>query len=97
MQEPYRKNLASYPDPESCDSGRKATGEALTGAHAGQPLSCVIVPDQILIAVFPELRLYGFRRAESWFPKLLSILEEGGATGLGESAGALRSVGMGLG
>src|SRR5262249_26824876 len=30
------------PDPESCGSGCKATGEALTGAHAGQPLSCEI-------------------------------------------------------
>ena len=26
---------ANHPDPESCASGRKATGEALTGAHAG--------------------------------------------------------------
>ena len=42
MKESYRKDLATHPDPESCDSGRKATGEALTGAHAGQPLSCVI-------------------------------------------------------
>ena len=42
MKESYRKDLATHPDPESCDSGRKATGEALTGAHAGQPSSCVI-------------------------------------------------------
>jgi RNA-directed DNA polymerase len=42
MKESYRKDLASHPDPESCDSGRKATGEALTGAHAGQPSSCEI-------------------------------------------------------
>jgi hypothetical protein len=54
----------------------------LFGPTCGTPLG---VPDQILSAVFPELRLYGFRRAESWFPKLLSILEEGGATGLGEA------------
>jgi len=42
MEESHRKDLASHPDPESCGSGRKATGEALTGAHAGQPSSCVI-------------------------------------------------------
>jgi hypothetical protein len=28
--------------PESCGGGRKAVGEALTGAHAGQPSSCEI-------------------------------------------------------
>src|SRR5262249_30555583 len=42
MKESHRKDLATNPDPESCDSGRKAAGEALTGAHAGQPSSCVI-------------------------------------------------------
>ena len=30
--------------PESCGGNRKAAGEALTGAHAGQPLSCAIRP-----------------------------------------------------
>jgi len=39
MQESHGKDLASHPDPESCAGGRKATGEALTGAHAGQPSS----------------------------------------------------------
>ncbi len=42
MQESYRKGLASHPGPESCAGGRKATGEALTGAHPGQPSSCEI-------------------------------------------------------
>jgi RNA-directed DNA polymerase len=42
MKESHRKDLASHPDPESCGGGRKAAGEALTGAHAGQPLSCEI-------------------------------------------------------
>src|SRR5262245_37129971 len=42
MQESYRKGIASHPDPESCGSGRKASAEALTGAHAGQPSSCEI-------------------------------------------------------
>src|SRR5262249_8063484 len=41
-KESHRKDLASHPDPESCDGGREATGEALTGAHAGQPSSCEI-------------------------------------------------------
>ena len=44
MQESYRKGLASHPGPESCAGGRKATGEALTGAHLGQPSSCEINP-----------------------------------------------------
>src|SRR5215475_7215131 len=43
MKESYRKGLASHPDPESCGSGRKASAEALTGAHAGQPSSCEII------------------------------------------------------
>lgn len=42
MKESHRKDPASHPDPESCVGGRKAAGEALTGAHAGQPLSCEI-------------------------------------------------------
>ena len=42
MQESHGKGPASHPDPESCADGRKAGGEALTGAHAGQPLSCDI-------------------------------------------------------
>src|SRR5690348_3890405 len=42
MQESRGKGPASHPDPESCVDGRKAGSEALTGAHAGQPLSCEI-------------------------------------------------------
>ena len=42
MKESHGKGLASPPDPESCVAGRKADGEALTGAHAGQPSSCEI-------------------------------------------------------
>ena len=42
MRESYREDPASHPGPKSCDGGRKADGEALTGAHAGQPLSCEI-------------------------------------------------------
>jgi RNA-directed DNA polymerase len=42
MKESHRKDLASHPDPESCVSSRKAADEALTGAHAGQVLSCEI-------------------------------------------------------
>src|SRR6516162_1181138 len=43
MQESHGKGPASHPDPESCVGGRKAGGEALTGAHAGQPSSCEII------------------------------------------------------
>ena len=42
MKESHGEGPASHPDPESCVDGRKAGGEALTGAHAGQPLSCEI-------------------------------------------------------
>jgi hypothetical protein len=42
MKEPYREGRAGHPDPESCADGRKIGGEALTGARAGQPLSCEI-------------------------------------------------------
>src|SRR5689334_795628 len=42
MKESYREDPASHPDPESCVDGREAGGEALTGAHAGQPSSCEI-------------------------------------------------------
>jgi hypothetical protein len=42
MKEPYRKGLASHPDPESCAVSSNAAREALTGAHVDQPLSCEI-------------------------------------------------------
>jgi RNA-directed DNA polymerase len=42
MRESHRKGLASHPAPESCVGVRKGAGEALTGAHAGQPSSCEI-------------------------------------------------------
>src|SRR5262249_1416008 len=42
MKESHGKDLASHPDPESCVGGRKDAGEALTGAHVGQPSSCEI-------------------------------------------------------
>jgi hypothetical protein len=42
MKESYGKDPASHPDPESCVGDRKGVGEALTGAHAGQPSSCEI-------------------------------------------------------
>jgi RNA-directed DNA polymerase len=42
MKESCGKDPASHPDPESCVGGRKGAGEALAGAHAGQPSSCEI-------------------------------------------------------
>jgi RNA-directed DNA polymerase len=47
MKESYGEGPASHPDPESCGSGRKASAEALTGAHAGQPLSCEIRQSEV--------------------------------------------------
>jgi RNA-directed DNA polymerase len=43
MKEPYQKGLANHLDPQSCAGDRKVPGEALTGAHAGQPLSSEIL------------------------------------------------------
>ena len=42
MKESHGKDSASHPDPESCVGDRKVAGEALTGAHVGQPWSCEI-------------------------------------------------------
>jgi len=39
MQEPYKKGVANHLDPESCAGAGNRAGEALTGAHAGQPSS----------------------------------------------------------
>jgi hypothetical protein len=39
MKEPYRKGVAIHPGPKSCAGGGNTTGEALTGAQAGQPLN----------------------------------------------------------
>ncbi len=44
MKESYGKGLATHPGPESCAGGGNIAGEALTGAHAGQPLSSEISP-----------------------------------------------------
>jgi YD repeat-containing protein len=56
----------------------------------------ISVPIQILIGFFPKLRLYGFEPGEGGIPKLLGILEEAGATALGDSPHRLWIVGMGL-
>jgi len=42
MKEPYGEGLASHTGPESCAGVREGAGEALTGVHTGQPLSCEI-------------------------------------------------------
>jgi RNA-directed DNA polymerase len=42
MQEPYQQGLANHLGPQSCAGNRKVPGEALAGAHAGQPLSSEI-------------------------------------------------------
>jgi hypothetical protein len=43
MQEPHGKGVANRSNPESCASHGNTAGEALTGAHAGQPLSSEII------------------------------------------------------
>jgi len=42
MQEPHEKGRANHLDPESCAGVGNRVGEALTGAHAGQPSSSEI-------------------------------------------------------
>ena len=42
MKESYGEGVATHVGPESCAGHRKGTGEALTGVHAGQVLSCEI-------------------------------------------------------
>ena len=42
MQEPHKKGIANHLDPESCAGVGNHAGEALTGAHAGQPSSSEI-------------------------------------------------------
>jgi len=39
MQEPHEKGIANHLDPESCADVGNHVGEALTGAHVGQPSS----------------------------------------------------------
>ena len=42
MKEPHGKGIANHSNPESCASLGNMAGEALTRAHAGQPLSSEI-------------------------------------------------------
>ena len=42
MKEPHRKGVANRSNPESCAGDGNIAGEALTGAHAGQPSSSEI-------------------------------------------------------
>jgi RNA-directed DNA polymerase len=42
MKEPYKKGVANHLDPESCADVGNHVGEALIGAHVGQPLSSEI-------------------------------------------------------
>lgn len=52
MKEPRRKGVTNHPDPESCASGRKDAGEALTGAPAGWVLSSEIMPTSRVPTLF---------------------------------------------
>jgi hypothetical protein len=70
MKESHRKDPASHPDPESCVEGREATGEALTGAHAGQPSR----PAR-------NARSPGWRRALGVSPRIPLAAPGGGAVG----------------
>ncbi len=42
MRESYSEGVASHTGPESCAGAREGPGEALTGVHTGQVLSCEI-------------------------------------------------------
>ena len=54
MKEPHGKGLANRSNPESCAGRGNTTGEALTGAHTGQPLS-----SEISLSGVPTLSIYG--------------------------------------
>jgi hypothetical protein len=54
-----------------------------------------VVPNQILIALFPKLKLYGFGGAGSRFPEFLKIWENDGAMGLVGSPPRCGSLGPG--
>jgi hypothetical protein len=47
MKAPYGEDRARRPDPESCVRIGNGAGEALTGAHAGQPSRCEIRPSGV--------------------------------------------------
>jgi RNA-directed DNA polymerase len=42
MKEPYSEGLANHTGTESCAGTRQGAGEALTGIHTGQVLTCEI-------------------------------------------------------
>src|SRR5271170_6608811 len=65
------------------------------GANSLWLTEWLTVPNQILIGAFAKLRLYGFQSRGGRFPKLLRILENVGARGLGRLPGALSSDGIG--
>jgi hypothetical protein len=64
-----------------------ATLIALLAAATTPAQEGVNVPDQIVIAVFPKLRLYGFCPAGGRFTELLKTLEDDGATGMARRVG----------
>ena len=47
MKEPHRKGAANRSNPESCAGGGNIAGEAMTGAHAGQPLNSEITSNGV--------------------------------------------------
>ena len=53
MKEPHRKGVANRSNPESCAGDGNIAGEALTGAHAGQPSSSEITSIGVP-TLFPE-------------------------------------------
>ena len=66
MKESYGKDPTSHPDPESCAGDRKGAGEALTGAHVGQPSSCEIRSSGV-----PTLLTYVAQVVADFTPKRL--------------------------
>jgi hypothetical protein len=73
MQESHREEVAHHTDPEPCASRRKATGEALTGAHAHREPSrpCPKIPILSVRDAFVGLTLALCRpmRGVNSFPK----------------------------
>ena len=73
MKEPYGEGPASHTGPESCAGACEGAGEALTGVHAGQVLSCEISQSGTpTLSVYAEGKTkHGDIASLGWVPRSL--------------------------
>ncbi|MGD0464281.1 MAG: hypothetical protein ABSB74_17500 [Tepidisphaeraceae bacterium] len=80
MKESHDEGPGRHIDPESCVGNRKAAGEALTGAHAGQVLSCETASGTPTPLCEAEGKIEGVDKGEpSTSPAQSQTLKEGSA------------------